>query len=516
MSHRIVDQVDDAVITDDAAGIRSAGRVLANPRFLALFLSQILTQVGGNMVLFALTIKVFDLTGATTSVSILLLTFLVPAVIFGAVAGVFVDRYDRRRILVATNLLRGLLFLPLVLLDDQLVLIYAATALVATLTTFFAPAESAMIPLVVPRAQLLSANGLFIFGLQASFALGFAVLGPLLNSALGTEPLILIVAACYLVAGLILLILPPAPPSADERVAGPAVGQAERAIGATFSQLREGLVYIRRNRNIFWSLAYLAITASLIGVLGTLGPAFAQDVLGLGSDDFVVIVLPLGAGLVLGIIVLGRIGGLFSRRRLIESGLAVLAVSLAVLALAQQVDALVSGDGPLSLLGVVVSVAFIAGVTYAFVAVPAQTALQEELPPDVRGRVFGVLNTLVSLASFLPIIIVGPIADLVGTPAVILASAVVIALTGAGSYLWGTPVSGTGVADHLEVTDPVTVVSTSSTLMRPPRLRYLDDEPGAPVRPFSPVTPGVRGPRPSDDATAPGRGTGEDGGAGGG
>ncbi len=58
--------------------------------------------------------------------------------------------------------------------------------------------------------------------------------------------------------------------------------------------------------------------------------------------------------------------------------------------------------------------AFTAGISYAFVAVPAQTALQEELPEDVRGRVFGVLNTLVSLASFLPIIIVGPVADVIG------------------------------------------------------------------------------------------------------
>ena len=65
----------------------------------------------------------------------------------------------------------------------------------------------------------------------------------------------------------------------------------------------------------------------------------------------------------------------------------------------------------MSLLTVVIAVAFAAGVCYAFVAVPAQTSLQEELPADVRGRVFGVLNMLVSLASFLPIIIVGPLAD---------------------------------------------------------------------------------------------------------
>jgi len=505
MSHPVIEQVDDAVVTGDGGDLRGAGRVLANPRFLSLFVSQILTQVGGNMVLFALTILVFDLTGATTSVSVLLLTFLVPAVIFGAVAGVFVDRYDRRTILVATNLARGALFIPLVFLDDQLAVIYGVTILVATLTTFFAPAETAMIPIVVPRAQLLAANGLFILGLQASFALGFAVLGPLANSVLGTELVIAIVAVLYIIAGVVLVILPKAPPPLAERVEGPAVGQAEQAIGATLGQLREGLVYIRDHRSIFWSLTYLAITASLIGVLGTLGPAFAKDVLGLSSDDFVVIVLPLGAGLVVGIALLGRVGARISRRRLIEGGLVVLCAALVGLGAAQwfvPADA----QGPVTLLGVVVFVAFLAGVTYAFVAVPAQTALQEELPADVRGRVFGVLNTLVSLASFLPIIVVGPVADLVGTQLVILASAVVIGLTAVGSWFLGEPIEGRGIAKQRETTDPVTIATTSSTLMRPPRLRYLDDPATAPIRPFSAVTPGIRGPRPPDPE-APADGT---------
>ena len=67
-----------------------------------------------------------------------------------------------------------------------------------------------------------------------------------------------------------------------------------------------------------------------------------------------------------------------------------------------------------SLLAIVVFIAFMAGVAYAAVAIPSQTQLQEDLPEDVRGRVFGVLNMLVSVSSFLPIIIVGPISDLIG------------------------------------------------------------------------------------------------------
>ena len=84
-----------------------------------------------------------------------------------------------------------------------------------------------------------------------------------------------------------------------------------------------------------------------------------------------------------------------------------------------------------SLLALVVGFAFFAGIAYAFVAIPSQTQLQEDLPEDVRGRVFGVLNMLVSVASFLPILIVGPIADWIGTTAVLVLVAVLV-LHGSG------------------------------------------------------------------------------------
>jgi len=91
-----------------------------------------------------------------------------------------------------------------------------------------------------------------------------------------------------------------------------------------------------------------------------------------------------------------------------------------------------------SLLSIVVAVAFFAGIAYACVAIPAQTQLQEDLPEDVRGRVFGVLNMLVSVASFLPILIVGPIADLLGPTVVLVAVSLLIVASGVASiYLRG-------------------------------------------------------------------------------
>jgi len=491
----IREQVDDAVTIEGGADREQAKQVLRNPKFLALFGSQIFTRVGGNMVLFGLTVTVFGLTDSSTAVSILLLTFLVPAVVFGAIAGVFVDMFDRRQILIWSNILRAGLYALLLIFPEQLLVIYAVTALVATLTTFFGPAEAAMIPLVVKKEQLLTANSFFILMLQASFVLGFALLGPAAHRFLGMELLVIIVVAAYALAGALCWILPPAPPG---QAGMASLNSARRAVAATFSQLREGLQYIRDHHNIFWSLTYLAITASLIGVLGALGPAFAADVLGLEDSDLVVILLPLGAGLVSGIVILNLIGHRLPRRRLIEGGMIGLGLALVVLGLVQNLEALRSGDDITPLLAVVVVLGFLAGVCYAFVAVPAQTSLQEELPSDVRGRVFGVLNMLVSMASFIPIIIAGPLADVLSAAAVIIIFASLVMVIGLASIVFAHPrITGSAHPTNVEPYDPMTVTTASSTLNRPIRLRYIPEDLEA-TRPIqiiaTPVVPGKAGP----------------------
>jgi MFS-type transporter involved in bile tolerance (Atg22 family) len=191
---------------------------------------------------------------------------------------------------------------------------------------------------------------------------------------------------------------------------------------------------------VSWGLLYLGIAASIIGVLGVLGPGFAENVLGLEPEDFVVIVLPLGVGVVIGALAVNAIQGIIPRRRVIEAGLLVLGVCLVLLTASSSIVQ-VLGDvneavpGPdlssfVSVLTVVIAIAVVAGVSYAAIAIPAQTELQAEIPEEVRGRVFGILNMLVSVGSFLPIIIVGPIADLVGTMPVVLVSAVIILAVG--------------------------------------------------------------------------------------
>jgi len=224
----------------------SALAVFRNRPFLIVWLSQLATQVGGNMVLYGLTVLIFTASGSNSAVSVLLISFLAPAVIFGALAGVYVDRFDRRLVLVATSLIRAGLFLLVAIFDTNVGVILLLNLAVSIATTFFAPAELSMIPLLVPRGQLTAANGVFTLTINAAFALGFTLLGPLVVTIAGPTPLITVVAVLYLVSAGLCWTLAPAPP--QPLPAGhDAIHEAGAAVGSVIGQFREGIAYIRAN-----------------------------------------------------------------------------------------------------------------------------------------------------------------------------------------------------------------------------------------------------------------------------
>ena len=389
------------------------------------------------MVLFGLTVIVVESTSSNTAVSLLILTFLVPAVLFSAVAGVYVDRIDRRLILIATNVLRGAAFVALFLVGDNLALILLLNVFVSTVTVFFAPAEVAMIPVLVPRSQLLAANGIFTLTLNAAFALGFALLGPLVVNVAGAEAVILVVAGAVLPRAVFCITLPaspPPPPAEADPHSRLGVGEAERAVESTLAPAARGVrlhprqpgdqlvadlpgdrrVAGRRARRARARLRAGDARARGQGLRGRRPAARVRDRDRHPAAQLVRPLLPAPAGH------RGRPDRARAScsRRLSAAG--------PISRFLQRADAPGGIDlsGVTSLLAVVVVIAFFAGIAYGLVAIPAQTQLQEDLPEDVRGRVFGVLNMLVSVASFLPIIIVGPISDFVGTTAVIFVMAI--------------------------------------------------------------------------------------------
>jgi MFS family permease len=455
-----------------------ATAVLRNRPFLFLWTAQVVTQIGANMVLFALTVLAQEATDLSSTVSLLFLTFLMPSVLFSALAGVYVDRLDRRWVLIVTNVLRGAFLVVIWAVGHNIAAVLLLNVAFATVTVFFAPAEAAMIPVVVPRDQLVAANGLFTLTINGAFALGFAFLGPLVVTITGgPEPVILIVAVLYGVAAAICATLPTDRPEPEATGAARfgGFGEASHAVGGTFAQLREGIRYIQANHSIAWSLTYLGIAASLVGILGVLGPKFAEQTLGLTPKDLIVVVLPLGLGIVMGVLLLNVYGRFVSRRHAIEGGLIALGILLVILTVAGPVSRFLTGVGdrvPIvdlasvtSLVAIVVAIAFLAGIAYGIVAISSQTQLQEDIAEEARGRVFGVLNMLISVASILPIIIVGSIADVVGTTAVILVVAILVLLSGVVSILTRAPALGEATTG-VEIVGGIAVDGIGVTLRR--------------------------------------------------
>jgi MFS family permease len=406
--------------------------LLRNRAFLAVWAAQILSQTAANAVTSALIILVAEVTHSNTSSSFLILLAIVPAVLFGIGAGVLVDRTDRRFVLVVTNALRGVAVLPLLIAGTSLTAAYLVNFLVAAVTIFFVPAESATIPGIVRKRDLLVANSLFTFTFNGSFLMGFIILAPIAVSLYGFEFLWIVVALMFGIASLLCATLPPspAPPKSAHLISAEL---AERAVAETRQGISEAFHYLRATPLVTWAMVYIALTYTLIAVAGALAPGFVREVLKLGERNVVVLVAPAGIGVVLGLAVLNVIGNRISRANAIGTGLLVVGLALLVLAAARPFADLFSsrlggvlGEVLPFFIGMVSVTALFFGLAYAFITVPAMTLLQENLRDDIRGRVFGVLNVLVSIFSLLPLIFVGPIADVWGVAPVFVLGAVVV------------------------------------------------------------------------------------------
>ena len=409
--------------------------LLRDPAFGRLWFIQASTQIGGNMALYALTILVFATTRSNAAVSALVMSFLVPTILLSAIAGVLVDRLDVRWALIAPNTIRTLLTLGLALAGAHVAMLLILNLGISLTTVVLTPAEASMIPRIVAKPQLETAMGIFNLTLQAAFAVGFAFLGPLLVTIAGPSFVLLVVTVFYAAATLATFGLPSAPPIVLEP------GLASRAIHEPARQLREGLAAIGGNREVSRPLMHLAAAASLVGVIGVLGPTLALS-LGLDPKDLIVVVLPLGLGVVGGVFGLRRFGQGVSRRRAGETGL----ILFGLLAIALSAVGPIGRASGAPIIPVVVVLAFVAGAAYAATTVSAQTALFENMPAAVRGRVFGVLASIVSAASLLPILVAGPLADRISGPVVIAIAAIAVILAAIASATIFGPRRGSGAA----------------------------------------------------------------------
>jgi len=440
-----------------SVAVASSQPVWRNGPFLRLWIAQALTQTAQNAIWYALLVIVEQRTQSTTQLGITILSVIVPSALFGIPAGVFVDRWEKRTVLVVTNLARALAVLGYVVFNGALPLLYAVSFVFSVITQFFAPAETAVIPSLVDRRQLLQANSMFNLTFTASQLLGLLFFGPLVVSTIGTSSFFYPMAAIYLISALLVLRLP------TERGDADVVAESRRAIAGkqnwgpdTYAparrrslrlalnpgaelvgQLREVATLLHRDRAMLWAMGYLTLGTTLTLVVAMLAPRFVVT-LGIAAAAAVFVMAPAGVGILGAAFFLSRPSLVIDRVRIINTGLMDVALSLGVIGGLPVIGRVLGSlqpegadfglltPGDLAIIGGVMVAALFAGCGFAAIVVASQTVLQERAPEQARGRVFAVQLTLGNLLSIIPLLLIGGLADVFGVSRVLVGIAVLI------------------------------------------------------------------------------------------
>ena len=362
-------------------------RVLKNRNFLALWIGQIISQFGdrlAQMALIGLYLKQTAGISLSHSVPVMRNLFFfstLPILLFSPVAGVYVDRWSRKKTLIATDLLRAGLILLIPLLagyTDGMWSVYGVIFLVFTVTCFFSPAKSAIIPNLVKKRELLAANSLSNITRLIAM-IGGVTAGGIIVAWTGTKMSFYLDSLSFLLSGLAIL--------AIRIKEDPPPEESKDGIRRVAKELVAGLNFIRKKKRVKFVATSLFILMGASGIGYLLVTVFVTKALNLGTIGLSVLATFLGIGMLAGSLIYGHFGEQIEREKVIVGGTLICGVCAVLL----------GGSKSLFLLSLGVS---IIGFIASPIMIAAYTLTQELTPDKIRGRVFSALEVIIN-SSFL-------------------------------------------------------------------------------------------------------------------
>jgi MFS family permease len=383
--------------------------LLRNRSFLWLWTGQALSQIADKvLIVFAIALLSTyripaSLSGSADSAIFIANT--IPAIVFGAAAGIFVDRYRKKQIMVLSNLLRAILAASIIFLPKGLLLLLLVIFAISTVTQAFTPAEQSITPLLVKPEHLLTANSLSTITQLGAVVIGYPIGGWILAQNLGDFGNAIFLGTVYLCAAFCCQII------TSREVLPQQVGAKSYN---PLPEIMEGVKYLRGNRLVQQAMVQLIILFSTIAALNVLSIKLVVE-MGLEKPQFSLLVSATGMGLAVGAGVLANWGNRLRNQPLPLIGFIIITLMLVGYMLFKQLWSamLISG---------------ILGFGAALVAVPMQTLIQEKTPESMRGKVFGFQNNVVNIALSLPLALAGPLADRFGLNAVLIGMSITMAI----------------------------------------------------------------------------------------
>ncbi len=411
--------------------------MLRHTAFRNIWFAQLAAQLADKFLLFSLIILAYRISGGSTPVAVTLLAYTVPAVVFAPPAGVIADRFDRKQIMLWCNLGRAgvVALIPLAAiipgLRNDFVHLLLITLLFSAIGQLFAPAEAAVIPTVLPRSALITANSMALLTMVLTLVFG-GVLAPVVSRIDLYAPywcavVLLVIAGTLIFASDI--------PPLERHIQSPVEESASR-FRTMMADLKEGTDALRASRGLRLAFGQVSIAILVLFMLFSLAPAYVSKVLGIAAQDTYVILGPATGGAILSAILLGQFLRHLDRSRVLAGSL--LANGLTLLALASvpsamdrfpdlQVHNRITGA----------TFSFLLGVEFGAILIPAVTYLMEATSDQIRGRIFALLYMVINGVSALPVLIAAALADTIGTAQVLGGLGVLLLGGGAGVIVGG-------------------------------------------------------------------------------
>lgn len=404
--------------------------ILLNRDFVLLWLTQVLTQLGSNLLSFVLALRVFELTNSNTAVGILMLMFGLPTFLFGTTAGVLSDKFNKLNILLFVEISLALLVFLFFFVSETVVYIYLLVFFISLSLQFFFPSVASLIPQFVDSDHLLPANSLFTSSFYISVILGYVGAGPFLR-IFGNRGILIFIPSFFILSSFLIRKLgfgnhpSVTKVAAAIRMMNPFL---ERGIFIeVVSGVRDTLSLVLRSPRIKNSLFILVFSQVVITTLLSLSPGFAATVLRIDvASSSLFVILPAAIGMFLGAVFLGIFAKKWRRIVLVKIGLLSIFLVLLVLSLVRSVH-----YNPLIY---VFTVIFLFGVSNSFLEIPSNTTLQEEAK-EFRGRVYGLLGSLVYGASSIPLLAFGLVADKFGVSVCLLVVSLITLAVFSSAYV---------------------------------------------------------------------------------
>ena len=420
-------------------GFRGA---LRHTAFRNIWFAQLAAQLADKFLLFSLIILAYHTTGGSTSVAVTLLAYTVPAVLFAPPAGVIADRVDRKQIMLWCNIGRAAVvaLIPIASIipgvKGDFIHLLVITLIFSAVGQLFGPAEAAVIPTILPREALITANSMALLTMVLTLVVG-GVLAPVVSRIDLYAPywcavVLLVMAGTLIFASDI--------PKLARRHDSP-VEESRNRFHQMLVDLQEGVDALRASRGLRLAFGQVSIAVLVLFMLYTLAPAYVSKVIGIAAQDTYVILGPATAGAILSAVLLGQFLRKVDRSRLLAGSLLANGVTLLALAAVPQamrhfpdlqVHNRITGA----------SFSLLLGVEFGAILIPAITYLMESTSDAIRGRIFALLYMVINGVSAIPVLLAAALSDAIGTAQVLGGLGVLLLGGGVGVIVGGMHVIG--------------------------------------------------------------------------